>query len=38
MTGKPMDAMVRVRNVASVHGEQILTNLTKVFKSDKDLK
>ena len=38
MTGKPMDAMVKVRNVTSVHGEQILTNLTKIFKSDKDLK
>jgi hypothetical protein len=38
MTGKPMDAMVKVRSVASVHGEQVLTNLTRTFKSDKDIK
>jgi hypothetical protein len=38
MTGKPMDAMVKVRNVSSVHGEQVLTNLTRTLKSDKDIK
>lgn len=38
ITGKPVDAMVKVRSVSSVHGEEVLTNLTRRFKSDKDLK
>lgn len=38
ISGKPMDVMVKVKSVSSVHGEEVLTNLTRTFKSDKDLK
>jgi hypothetical protein len=38
MTGKQMDVTVKVRRISSAHGEEVLTNVTKSFKSDKDLK
>jgi hypothetical protein len=38
MTGKPMDVMVRARLISSAHGEEVLTTVTRPFKSDKDLK
>jgi len=38
LTGKPMDVTVKARLISSAHGEEVLTNITHAFKSDKDLK
>jgi hypothetical protein len=38
MTGKEMDVTVKVRRISSAHGEEVLTTVSKSFKSDKDLK
>ena len=38
LTGKPMDVTVKARLISSAHGEEVLTNITRAFKSDKDLK
>ena len=38
LTGKPMDVTVRARLISRAHGEEVLTNITRAFKSDKDLK
>ena len=38
MTGRPMDVMVKVRSISQVHGEEVLTTITKTLKSDKDIK
>jgi hypothetical protein len=38
ITGKPMDVTVRVRRVSAAHGEEVLTTVRRIAKSDKDLK